>query len=333
MKSVKQFFGFLLVLVIVAGAYIAYKIYIPYNIGTEIRSVTINENDSFPVVLKNLNQAGILKSDYIFKIMAIFSGVDKKLSPGRYDFVGRISLYDVLRKLKNKDIATLMVTIPEGLSVYKIAGLVAARLDIDSAEFVARAFDTAFAENQYNIGGFEGYLFPETYRLWYGIKTDQIFDILLTEFRHKSSGLFDSLQDSHYSARELLVLASIIEAEARADDEKPLISSVYHNRLKRKMKLQADPTVIYALGGLDRPLLYKDLEVDSPYNTYKHEGLPPGPINSPGLASIKAAINPAETNYLYFVADGNGRHIFSRTLVEHNRAKRKIKLDLKMSGQ
>ncbi len=333
MKSVKQFFGFLLVLVIVAGAYIAYKIYIPYNIGTEIRSVTINENDSFPVVLKNLNQAGVLKSDYIFKIMAIFSGVDKKLSPGRYDFVGRISLYDVLRKLKNKDIATLMVTIPEGLSVYKIAGLVAARLDIDSAEFVARAFDTAFAENQYNIEGFEGYLFPETYRLWYGIKTDQIFDILLTEFRHKSSGLFDSLQDSHYSARELLVLASIIEAEARADDEKPLISSVYHNRLKRKMKLQADPTVIYALGGLDRPLLYKDLEVDSPYNTYKHEGLPPGPINSPGLASIKAAINPAETNYLYFVADGNGRHIFSRTLVEHNRAKRKIKLDLKMSGQ
>ncbi len=325
MKSVKQFFGFLLVLVIVAGGYIAYKIYIPYNIGAEIRSVTINENDSFPVVLKNLNQASVLKGDYIFKLMAIFSGVDKKLSPGRYDFVGRISLYDVLRKLKNKDIATLMVTIPEGLSVYKTAGLIAARLSIDSAEFVARAFDTAFAENQYNIEGFEGYLYPETYRLWYGIKTDQIFDILLIEFRHKSSGLFDSLRDNHYSARELLVLASIIEAEARADDEKPLISSVYHNRLKRRMKLQADPTVIYALGGLDRPLLYKDLEVDSPYNTYKYEGLPPGPINSPGLASIVAAIYPAETNYLYFVADGTGRHIFSHTLVEHNRAKRKVK--------
>jgi UPF0755 protein len=333
MKSVRNFLGFILVLITVAGGFVAYKIFIPYDIGSERRSVMINENDNFATVLKNLDEAGVLKSDYIFKTMAVLTGVDKKLSPGRYDFVGKLSLYDILRKLKNRDIATLMVTIPEGLNIYKTAGLMAARLNIDSARFLARTADTSYTEEAYHLDGLEGYLFPETYRLWYGIRIDQIINIMLTEFHHKSSGLFDSLPTDSYSPKQIIVLASIIEAEARADDEKPLISSVYHNRLKRKMKLQADPTVIYALGGLDRPLYYKDLEYDSPYNTYKYTGLPPGPINSPGLASIKAAIYPAETNYLYFVADGAGRHIFSRTLVEHNRAKRKIKRNKKLSGQ
>jgi len=327
MKSVKHLLGFILVLIIIATGFIAYKIFIPYDIGSERHSVMIKDNDTFPAILKNLNDAGVLHGDYIFKLMVVFSGVDKKLSPGRYDFVGQISLYDVLRKLKNRDIATLMVTIPEGLTIYKTAGLIADKLDIDSSVFAALAVDTTFTQDKYNINGLEGYLFPETYRLWYGINADQIIDIMLSEYNHKTDGLFSQLPDYINSKKSLLALASIIEAEARLDDEKPIISSVYHNRLKRKMRLQADPTVIYALGGLDRPLYYKDLEYDSPYNTYKYAGLPPGPINSPGLASIKAAINPAETNYLYFVADGTGRHIFSHTLTEHNRAKRKVKRD------
>jgi len=120
-------------------------------------------------------------------------------------------------------------------------------------------------------------------------------------------------------------LASIIEAEARDGSELGKISSVYNNRLSKKMRLQADPTVIYALGGLDRPLWFRDLEYDSPYNTYKYRGLPPGPINSPGLAAIKAALNPETTDFLYFVADGTGKHIFSKTLREHNRARSRIK--------
>jgi len=331
MKSVKHFIGFVLVLLIVAGAFISYKIFIPYDIGVKTRSITISDNDRFSTVLNNLNEAGILKADYIFKLIPVLSGVDKKLTPGRYDFSGRISLYDVLQKLKNRDIATLMVTIPEGLSAYKTAGLIAAKLNIDSVKFVARFFDSSFAVNEYNLDGFEGYLFPDTYRLWYGIKIDQIIGILIAEFRDKTDGLFDSLPENIHSIKGLLALASIIEAEARVESEKPTISSVYHNRLKRNMKLQADPTVIYALGGLDRPLLYKDLEFDSPYNTYKYKGLPPGPINSPGLSSIMAAINPAETNYLYFVADGTGHHVFTRTLKEHNRAKRKVKREKKMS--
>jgi len=128
-----------------------------------------------------------------------------------------------------------------------------------------------------------------------------------------------------FSLHELLTFASLIEAETSVGGERGLISSVYHNRLRKGMLLQCDPTVIYALGGLDRPLLYKDLEIDSPYNTYKFSGLPPGPICSPGAASIMAALYPEESRYLYFVADGNGRHIFSETLSQHNVARRTVK--------
>jgi len=128
---------------------------------------------------------------------------------------------------------------------------------------------------------------------------------------------------------EIINLASIVEAESKIDSERSLISSVYLNRLKRKMKLDADPTVIYGLGGLERPLYKGDLKKDSPYNTYLHKGLPPTPINSPGLASIKAVLNPKDTDYLYFVADNNGGHYFSRTNAEHNRAKTRIRTEEK----
>jgi len=324
MKSVKHFVGFLLVIIIVAISFIAYKIFIPYDIGTKTRSIMIGDKDRFSTILNNMNEAGILKDDYLFKLMAISTGLDKSLSPGRYDFSGRISQYDVLRKLRNRDIATLLVTIPEGFSVSKTADLMARRLNINSTGFIARALDSSFTKSEYGIEGLEGYLFPETYRFWYGIKIDQIIDIMLSEFKERTQKAFDSRQ-VNLSEKDIVILASIIESEAGIEEEKRTISSVYHNRLKKKMRLQADPTVIYALGGLDRPLYYRDLEYDSPYNTYKYKGLPPGPINSPGLSSIIAAINPEETDYLYFVADGTGRHIFSRTLKEHNRAKNKIK--------
>jgi UPF0755 protein len=324
MKSVKHFVGFLLVLIIVAVSFIAYQIFMPYDIGAKTRSIMIGENDRFSTVLNNLNETGILKGGYFFKLMAISTGLDKSLSPGRYDFSGRISQYDILRKLRKRDIATLLVTIPEGFSISKTAGLMARWLTIDSTGFITRSLDSSFTKSKYGIKGLEGYLFPETYRFWFVIKIDQIIDIMLSEFKKRTEKAFDSRQEN-FSEKEIVILASIIESEAGIEEEKRTISSVYHNRLKKKMRLQADPTVIYALGGLDRPLYYKDLEYDSPYNTYKYKGLPPGPINSPGLSSIIAAINPEETGYLYFVADGTGRHIFSRTLKEHNRAKRNIK--------
>jgi UPF0755 protein len=144
-------------------------------------------------------------------------------------------------------------------------------------------------------------------------------------FRRQVDSVWPDSICNGLSREEIVVLASIIEAEALLDSEKPAIASVYHNRLGRKMKLDADPTVIYGLGGLDRPLNRRDIERDTPYNTYRRRGLPPTPINSPGLAAIRAALYPAETEYLFFVADGTGGHRFSKTNAEHNQARREIR--------
>lgn len=332
LKSVKNFVGFVLVILIVAAAFTAYEILMPYDIGQESRSVVIEENDSFADALTALKENGILKGEYLFKFMTVASGVDKSLIPGRYDFSGRVSLYSIWNKFRRHEIATVLVTIPEGLTLFKTASILAQNIGIDSSAFVTRAFDTVYTQEKYGLNGLEGYLFPETYRFWYGINIDQTIKVLVSQFNHRTVGLFDSLSQDARSKEEVVVLASIIEAEARDGDEKGLISSVYHNRLARGMRLQADPTVIYALGGLERPLYYHDLESDSPYNTYKHKGLPPGPINSPGLDAIKAALMPEETDYLYFVADGTGRHLFSKTLTEHNRAKNRIKKERRVNG-
>nr|MBN2278713.1 endolytic transglycosylase MltG [candidate division Zixibacteria bacterium] len=325
LKSIKNLLGFVLVLAVLAAGFTAFEIFYPYDIGAERRSITIEEHDSFVHVLNQLQDNGIIKGTFIFKTAAVISGVDKVLAPGRYDFAGKISQYAVLKKLKHRDIATVMVTIPEGLTVYKTAGILSRNLGIDSAIFVGLCFDTADTRDKYGTDGLEGYLFPETYRLWYGIKPEDIIAVMVAEFNRQTAGLFDNPPEKLASKNQITTLASIIEAEAVLDEEKTKISSVYHNRLRIGMLLQADPTVIYALGGLDRPLYYADLKYDSPYNTYKYKGLPPGPINSPGLAAIRAALNPEQTDFLYFVADGSGGHVFSTTLNEHNRAKYRIK--------
>jgi len=329
LKSAGNFIGFVIVLLIIAGGFVTYKIFIPYNIGGEVKSITVKKNDTFLDVFKDLKNNDILKDARVFRLMSVATGLDKSIAPGRYDFSGQVSLYSIMNKLKRQDISTLFMTIPEGLTVWETASIVSKYLEIDSAAFVALAFDTAHTRDKYNLDGLEGHLFPETYRLSYETGLDEIIDIMIDEFNRQTSGLFDTDLPNGLSGKDIVTLASIIEAEAHDGSELTLISSVYHNRLKKRMRLQADPTVIYAIGGLDRPLWYRDLEYDSPYNTYKYGGLPPGPINSPGLAAIEAAANPDSSNYLYFVADGTGRHIFSETLREHNRAKNRIKKEQK----
>lgn len=332
LKSIKNFIGFLLILMIAGGGLLAFEIFVPYDIGASIKSVMVEEDENFSGVLTDLQDEDILKGRYLFKLMSIITGTDKMLAPGRYDFSGKVSLHDILKKFRRHDIAAAMITIPEGLNVYKTAGVISRDLGLDSATIVSLAFDTNYTQTRFGLDGLEGYLYPETYRVWYGIQIDDILKIIVDEFNRQTENLLGDLPENIGSKNDLMALASIIEAEAMYDDEKPIISSVYHNRLKNKMLLQADPTVIYALGGLDRPLYYQDLKYDSPYNTYMYKGLPPGPINSPGLASIKAALNPETTEYVYFVADRNGRHIFSSTLREHNQAKNKIKREKKENG-
>jgi len=325
-KSVGHLLGFILVLIIVAGGYMSYKIFYPYDIGDEVKSAMIDEDHLFSQALTSLNEQGIIRDGYLFRQLVVRTGVDKQVTPGRYDFFGEVSLWEVYNKFKNRDIATLLVTIPEGLPSWKIASIFQTQLQIDSALFMEMVHDSSYAGRRYNLASLEGYLFPETYRLWYGIDAEEVIDILVKEYFKQTEGLFTKPAPNGLDPEETMVMASIIEAEASLIEEMGLISSVYHNRLEKRMMLQADPTVIYGLGGLDRPLNRRDIRLsESPYNTYKRFGLPPGPINSPGLHAIKAALSPDSSNYLYFVADGKGGHIFSKTLLEHNRARNQIK--------
>lgn len=325
-KSMGHLFGFIFIILLVAAGYVAWKIFVPYDIGPQTKSVIISQATDFPQAIKDMKEQGILRDITLFRQIAVRTGLDKIIAPGRYDFSGRISFYGIYQKFKNRDIATLMLTIPEGLPAARLAGLLAQRMHIDSATFMTWVFDTANARQKYNIPSLEGYLFPETYRLWYGMSLDQVVGLLVAEFFRRTGELFGSPISNKLTRDEIITLASIIEAEATDIAEMGLISSVYHNRLKKRIMLQADPTVIYGLGGLSRPLNRRDIRLsDSPYNTYKKYGLPPGPINSPGLAAIRAAMNPDSTEYLYFVADGKGKHIFSKTLKEHNAAVNRVK--------
>ncbi|MEW5994576.1 MAG: endolytic transglycosylase MltG, partial [Candidatus Zixiibacteriota bacterium] len=215
-------------------------------------------------------------------------------------------------------------TIPEGTPIWEVASIVADSLDLDSAAFVALNQDSAFLE-QTGLPCVEGYLFPETYVFPWGVTEIDVAKVMVQQFRDKTDTIWPDSLPLNLSPHDIVTLASIIEVETKLDDERPLVASVYYNRLRRNWRLDADPTVIYGLGGLDRPLYRNDLRKDTPYNTYVYGGLPPTPINSPGLAAIAAAINPVESDFYFFVANDSGGHIFSRTNAEHNRARNRLK--------
>ena len=211
------------------------------------------------------------------------------------------------------------VTLPEGLDLSHIARILSRNLDIDSTGFMVAASDQKMLA-KYGIAATnaEGYLFPGTYNFAWASTPREAAVFLIGRFNHfYTDSLKNVASRRGLNTVSLLTLASIVEAETPLDAEKPVVASVYLNRLKTKMRLQADPTVQYALGGTARRLYYKDLGADSPYNTYRHHGLPPGPICNPGAASILAVLNPAESRLLYFVATGKGGHYFAESLAEH----------------
>jgi UPF0755 protein len=228
--------------------------------------------------------------------------------------------------------AALRFTVPEGLTIPEVASLAAERLGIPPDSFVAAARDSgaATALLGMRVPSFEGFLRPETYLLPADIKGRELVRVMAEGFKAEWAPAWDARLDSLKMNRVALVtLASIVEGEARADEERETIAGVYHNRLRIGMPLQADPTVQYAImlkRGKRKPRLFvKDYQIASPYNTYLNRGLPPAPVNSPGRRSIEAALYPANVRYLYFVAGADGHHVFSRTYNEHLRAIRQIR--------
>lgn len=273
-----------------------------------------------------LEDKKIIANRHFFVLGAKLLGVSRKLQAGRYCFSGSLSNYSVLKKFYEGDIVTKKVTIPEGLPANKIAQILNHTVGIDSSRFMDLVHDPKFCKSL-GIDEFslEGYLYPNTYRFYEGMELEKIINHLVYHFKNEfNDSLKHKADQMGMTVHEVVTLASIVQGEAMVGEERPIISALYLNRLKKGMRLQADPTIQYIIDDGPRRLLDKDLEIDSPYNTYMHRGLPPGPVNNPGIASIRAVLFPAEVDYLYMVANGDGTHTFSESLIEHNRAKWKF---------
>jgi UPF0755 protein len=264
-------------------------------------------------------------------LFARVTGSERTLKAGPYALRQRSSWTAALGALTRGEVLTQRLTIPEGFRLAQIAPRVA-ELSNAPIEWVDALLATPGLDAALGVPGpgLEGYLFPDTYYFAFGVGARTQFEAMVARYKNVWTPARRARLDSlGMTEAQIVTLASIVQAEARLAEEMPRIAGVYHNRLRLGMLLQADPTVLYALGGVRRRVLYRDLEVDSPYNTYLNLGLPPGPICNPGLTAIEAALDPLpDTEELYFVAaqDGSGRHLFSRTYREHVNAKRRADL-------
>ncbi|PWB75277.1 endolytic transglycosylase MltG [candidate division GN15 bacterium] len=312
-------------LVICGAAYLYFLYSSPINIGSRTVPLTVSAGDRFQTVSRKLYDEGVIRSDRLLNFLAKVKHIDRKLIPGEYSFTGRNSVRSVLHKLEIAEGAQVRVTVVEGSPIWRVASVVAQQLKADSAQFMALAKDKRFLDSV-GIPSLEGYLFPETYFLAPGTDARTAAAEMVQMFMLKTHNLWANLPATGMTRDQIVILASIVQAESKRPEEDGKIASVYANRLRLGMALDADPTVIYGLGGLDRPLTRNDLEQVTPYNTYRNPGLPPTPINSPGLAALEAAARPDSTGYLFFVADGTGAHIFSYTNDEHNMARRHVKM-------
>jgi UPF0755 protein len=289
--------------------------------------VTIPPGSTFGAAVDSLARAQIISSPRLFRFYASSRGRDRALKAGTYVFQRGASWNDVLDALTRGKGLVHTVTIPEGFALSNILPLLSRALSAPPESVMAAASDTALLHRlDVPTSTLEGYLFPDTYTFAEGTTPRDAVRLMVAEFEKVWKPEWNArLQELAMSRHDIVTLASIIEKEARLAEERPVISAVYHNRLKIGMLLQADPTVQYALGRHVDRVLYKDLDVDSRYNTYKHPGLPPGPIASPGEASLEAALYPAKVPYLYFVAHPDGHHEFRQTYAEHTEAREQIR--------
>lgn len=302
--------------------------------GAPVR-VVVPAGSTFRAAADSLDRAGIVRAPSLFRLYAKLSRRDRDVKAGTYMLQRGASWNEVLSALTKGKGVVNTVTVPEGFSLLQIVPLLSRTLGVapESVEVAVR--DSALRERlAVPTPTLEGYLFPDTYGFPAGTTAREAVEEMVRGFERRWNPEWDTrLQELAMSRNDVVALASIIEKEARLAEERPVISAVYHNRLKARMPLQADPTVQYALGRHVDRVLYKDLEVSSAYNTYKHAGLPPGPIASPGLPSIQAALYPANVPYLFFVATPDGHHEFRTTFTEHREAVGEIRRARKAESQ
>lgn len=284
--------------------------------------VRVESGDSFATVTRKLRAQRVISNGLFFSLWARFNGAEKKIHQGLYRFESSVAPWEVLERLVAGKGIFHSVTIPEGLTIKEIAELLDKMQIANKEKFLAAAADPSVL-TALGLGdkGLEGYLFPSTYHFTPGTPERDIVIAMAEQFRRSSQPLLvKTATTKQFSTHELLTLASIVEKETGVEAERGLVAAVFHNRLKRQMPLQSDPTVIYGLKDYNGNLTKKDLRDDNPYNTYRIGALPPGPICNPSLSSIKATLNPADVPYIYFVSKNDGTHAFSETIEEHNQA-------------
>ncbi len=286
-------------------------------------SVTIVPGVSVAEIGRVLHRAGLVSHPRAFELATRCLRADEHLQAGQVALSPGLPICELVRRLTRVRAAGVRVVIREGLMATQVAELLESATGIDADEFLSAVYDTAFAESLgFSGASLEGYLFPDTYMFYRNMSGRRAAMRMAWNFKRKApDSVFQTGAGRNLDRHQIVTLASILQWEVLRRDEWRTVSSVYHNRLRRRMLLQADPTINYIQGKGPTRLSLKDLEVDSPYNTYVHKGLPPGPINSPGLRAIRAALSPDKTDYLFFVARGDGSHVFSRTAEEHFRAK------------
>ena len=305
-------------------AYYAIILLWPQSDIDDAVSISISKGSTLIDISTELHSKKVIKNRSSFILAVKMLGYEKDIPAGKFNIDNVSTNYSLVNKLINSVNISKKVTILEGWSINEIAEKLHSSFKIDKKSFLNASKNKALL-NKWDIKStsFEGYLFPNTYQFAEDVSPIKIIDKMVSEYKKNvTKKMYDRMSKINLNEHEVLTLASIIEGEAIYDSERPTISGVYHNRLKKGMRLQADPTIQYIIDDSPRRLLNKDLKIKSPYNTYLNHGLPPGPINNPGLESIKAALYPEEIDFLYFVAKGDGYHTFSKTEKEHNKAKR-----------
>jgi len=288
--------------------------------------VNIQPGSSLSSISDSLYKKGVIPSRHAFEFAVRLQGKETELQAGVISVKRPSSFRDIIFAMTHNAPEVVTITVIEGLQSREIAGILGKNLLFTPAEFKRAVADSSLAASLGVPGPtLEGFLFPDTYKFFANEKAESIARKMVTHFQEVVPDSFAQRADElGWTMWDAVTMASIIEGEAVHDSERPVISSVYHNRIQRGMRLQADPTIQFIIEDGPRRLWAKDLEIESPYNTYRHRGLPPGPINNPGLESIRAALYPANTEYLYFVARGDGYHTFTKTNREHINAKRRL---------
>ncbi len=286
------------------------------------RIVLIPEGSTFQQVASLLKGEQLIRSRWAFLLLGRTREIDRKIRPGEYELDASLSSQEILAKLLSGRVVLHPVTIPEGYNLAQIADVLAVQEVTDAKEFTKLVRDRTFISTLgIEADSLEGYLFPETYSFPRGTKAREVIKAMVDGLhRVWSADMQEQAARMKLSLHQVLTLASVIEKETGSKAERELIAAVFHNRLRKKIPLQSDPTVIYGLLAFDGNIHKRDLSIMSPYNTYRVQGLPPGPIASPGAHSLRAALFPAQTSYLYFVSRNDGTHQFSSTLTEHNQA-------------